>query len=132
MKIFIRFDKLENYSCDGTAFVPFVLRLRLPRKFLRASEKVEKSFCAFAFFIIYNHFLFSLFVIVQTEKKNPGGWKVKINLSTFLLLCTSCALRKWRKSFDFVFLLLNDFHNKIIIITRQFHDDLADKTFKKL
>jgi hypothetical protein len=29
-------------------------------------------------------------------------------------------------------LLLNDFDNKIIIITRQFHDDLADKTFKNL
>lgn len=69
MKIFIRFDKLENYSCDGTAFVLF-LCLRLPRKFffLYASMKVKKDFS-----FIYNHFLFSSLLLCKQETENPRG-----------------------------------------------------------
>jgi hypothetical protein len=76
MKIFIRFDKLENYSCDGTAFISFVLCLRLFRILIFcASTKVEKSFFAFAFFILFTTTsCFSPSVIVQTRKNgNPRG-----------------------------------------------------------
>lgn len=76
MKIFIRFDKLENYSCDGTAFVSFVLRLRLPSSSFRASTKVEKSFfLPFAFFYYLQPLPVFPFVIVQTEKEK--SWRVK-------------------------------------------------------
>lgn len=57
--------------------------------------------------------------------------KQKINLSTFLLLCTSCYCIEAKGKRTKVFLLsfayfLNEFGNKIIIITQQFKDDFSD------
>lgn len=99
MNFFIRFDKLENYSCDGTAVGSFCVFLRFPSSRLQLEPffvrlgKLKNLFLILYYLQPLPVFCF-LFVIAQTNVKNPWGWNRKINLSTFLLLCTSCCSRR--------------------------------------
>ena len=70
MKIFIRFDKLENYSCDGTAFVSFVLRLRLPRNFFMRLGKLRNLFCLRIFYYLQPLPVFSFCYCANRKEKS--------------------------------------------------------------
>lgn len=98
---FIRFDKLENYSCAGTVRLAFSFARRsLPFVRLR---KVEKSFLPSHLFPPLPVFLF---VIGKQPKGKSLRVKRKMNLSTFLLLCTARLEPKrwWReKSFSLLY-----------------------------